>query len=155
MFQLKAKDGKALPEWLLFNKTDASLRGVPLYPDTQESKLILYAYRNSEDFATDELKLTVKTYSDDSLPKLLNCTKRNFTILSILFNESIKNIKPKQRLILLENLAHFWGIDSVSIFISILNYQVFVKLDLRLSEGVVYFHKKLFFSECLENRRSI
>lgn len=110
VFEAKRYGGKGLPSWLLFDKVAGEFWGIPLTEDVGTLRISLRI--SGRKSPLEELAINVISKSNRDLPKLMEkCNaKEDLTVLVLLISKNIHAIKPKQRIIAVNNLAKFFGI---------------------------------------------
>ncbi|XP_057651670.1 uncharacterized protein LOC130891122 [Diorhabda carinulata] len=107
-FEAKRRTGKALPSWLLFDKRGGVFWGVPL---TQDIGIVTLTVKALGKFnSTEDISIKVIESTEEStVIEKCKSTEEN-TILTLLIDKNIKAIKPKQRVIAINNIAQFFGL---------------------------------------------
>nr|CAI5849789.1 unnamed protein product [Callosobruchus analis] len=108
-YEVKRSGGKGLPQWLLFDKKSGIFWGVPLHQDVGTLSLtvrtILKGVNGNP--KEEDLKLSV-TEKDDEPTDGERCEKEeDSTVLTLLLDRNIRSIKPKQRVVAVNNIAKF------------------------------------------------
>nr|XP_023019898.1 dystroglycan-like [Leptinotarsa decemlineata]XP_023019899.1 dystroglycan-like [Leptinotarsa decemlineata] len=107
-FEAKKHSGKSIPSWLLFDKKQGVFWGVPLVQDVGEVQLTVKATGDKK--SSEEIKINVVEPSEEA-PGVGKCqANEDNTILTLLLDKSIRSIKPKQRVIAINNIAKFFGL---------------------------------------------
>lgn len=102
-----------MPRWLLFDKTDVVFWGVPLDGDIGSIDLTIRSL-NSEKRLLRNIVIDVEPSSiSPSLTKKCSSSE-DITLLSILVDKWIESIKPKQRVVAINDISKFFGIPYVS-----------------------------------------
>lgn len=113
LFQAKVNNDKPLPPWLLFDKTDGIFWGVPLEGDAAILNISVKSIGQSNSKHDFTVTVTDQTREGDS--NLRSCpADEETTILALLIDKDVKVIKPKQRIIAINNVAKFFGLPYVS-----------------------------------------
>lgn len=115
-FQAKVNSNNPLPPWLLFDKTDGIFWGVPLADDSGVLHITIKHIGQSESTKLKyEFDVVVKEKSpeEENLPHACPSTEDS-TILSLLLDRDVEAIKPKQRVMAINNIAKFLGLPYVS-----------------------------------------
>ncbi|KAF5283842.1 hypothetical protein FQA39_LY04662 [Lamprigera yunnana] len=107
-YEAREKQDTPLPSWLLFDKISGVFWGVPLQDDVDTIHISVKAVRQSISM-TDEFNLVVS--DDNKEPEGTDkCpSTEDSTVLTLIIDKSIKAIKPKQRIIAINNIAKFFG----------------------------------------------
>lgn len=107
-FEAKRHTGKGLPSWLLFDRRGGMFWGVPLTQDIGLLKLTIKAVGKFN--STEDISIKIVESAEESTA-IEKCkpTEEN-TILTLLIDKNIKAIKPKQRVIAINNIAQFFGL---------------------------------------------
>nr|XP_008195448.1 PREDICTED: dystroglycan [Tribolium castaneum]XP_008195449.1 PREDICTED: dystroglycan [Tribolium castaneum]XP_974516.2 PREDICTED: dystroglycan [Tribolium castaneum] len=101
-FEARRSDGSPLPSWLLFDKIGAVFWGVPLGDDVGSLHLVIRNRNISED-------VTINVRETSDLKDRCPSTEDN-TVLILLIDKGVRAIKPKQRVIAVNNVAKFFGL---------------------------------------------
>lgn len=104
-FQARRSDGTRLPLWLLFDKIGGVFWGVPLTDDISTLHLVIRKRNISEE-------VTINVIETSDLKDKCPSTEDN-TVLSLLIDKGVRAIKPKQRVISVNNIAKFFGLSNV------------------------------------------
>lgn len=112
-FQAKVNQDTPLPSWLMFDKSGGVFWGVPTTEDVGILHISVKAVRQSAT-VTDEFNLIIS--DDTSAPEGTDkCpSTEDSTVLTLMLDKSVKAIKPKQRVIAINNVAKFFGMPYVS-----------------------------------------
>ncbi|KAJ8916352.1 hypothetical protein NQ315_005049 [Exocentrus adspersus] len=107
-FEVKRHNGKGIPSWLLFDRKDGIFWGIPLVEDIGTVHLTIRSVGDKS--TTEELKIEVVELNEvsSSVGKCLH--SQDNTILTLLLDKNIHAIKPKQRIIAVNNIAKFFGL---------------------------------------------
>lgn len=107
-YEAKIDNGAPLPSWLLFDKTGGVFWGVPLQDEVGTLHISVKAVRQSLS-TDDEFTLIISEYNGPS-EGIDRCpATEDSTVLSLIIDKSTKAIKPKQRIIAINNIAKFFG----------------------------------------------
>lgn len=125
-FLLQAKVGdKPLPYWLLFDKIGGSFWGLPTLEDLGESSITVKAFSKNGS-CTKDFKLNVID-APLVVPRPDKCLpNEEHTVLNLLIGKDIKSIKPKQRIVSLNNIAKFLGLPYVSTLFFLIEIMSFI-----------------------------
>ncbi|KAF5280285.1 hypothetical protein FQR65_LT03094 [Abscondita terminalis] len=107
-YEAKVQQDAPLPSWLLFDKTGGVFWGVPLQNDVGTIHISVKAVRQSIAMA-DEFTLIVSENSQTPEGFGKCPSTEDSTVLTLIIDKSIKAIKPKQRIIAINNVAKFFG----------------------------------------------
>lgn len=106
---------KTLPSWLLFDKTDGILWGVPLSSDVGKFRVTVHP-KGTKKAVVHDFVLTVREGTPQNDDPRHTCpTTEDRTILTLLLDKDVTAIKPKQRVMAINNIAKFFGLPYVSI----------------------------------------
>lgn len=96
--------------WLLFDKIGGIFWGVPLQEDIGTLNLVIRALSNDKNIS-EEISITILEASDlrDKCP-----VNEDNTVLTLLIDRGVRAIKPKQRVMAINNVAKFFGLPYVS-----------------------------------------
>lgn len=109
--QAKRRGGNGLPSWLLFDKTAAVLWGIPLTEDVGTIQVSVRATGTKS--PTEEL--TINVLNAEKETDAGKCPKNeDRTVLTLLIDKNVRAIKPKQRMMAVNNVAKFFGLPYVS-----------------------------------------
>lgn len=109
---MKRHNGKGIPSWLLFDRKGGIFWGIPLVEDVGTVHLTIRSIGDKS--VTEELKIDVVETNDDSSTMGKCPPNEDHTILTLLLDKNIRAIKPKQRVIAVNNIAKFFGLPYVS-----------------------------------------
>lgn len=110
---MKTEKTKVLPSWLLFEKKNGIFWGVPLANDVGVYRVSIKPL-NGKSKPKD---VTIKVIRSEEEPEGIEKCHENedTTILTLTLDKNIRAIKPKQRVIAINNIAKFFGLPYVSI----------------------------------------
>lgn len=99
----------------MFDKTGGVFWGVPLEEDAGVLHISVRAVRQSNTDVTDEF--TLRVIEENTAPEGIDkCpSTEDSTILTLIIDKAVRAIKPKQRIIAINNVAKFLGISYVSV----------------------------------------
>lgn len=100
-----------MPSWLLFDKSEGVLWGIPLLEDLgtiQVSIRAAGAQNPSEDLTINVVETTKEIAKAQKCP-----TNEDLTVLTLLIDKNVRAIKPKQRMMAVNNIAKFFGLPYV------------------------------------------
>lgn len=112
--QAKLNGNRPLPSWLFFDKTSGTFWGVPTSDDVGVLDITLRGYLNS-DTITSQFRLNIIEDPTLKEPKRKCQSNEDFTLLNLMVDVDIQAIKPKQKIIAINNIAKFLGLPAVSI----------------------------------------
>lgn len=104
---------RRLPSWLLFDKTEAVFWGVPFKGDGGTYRLTVHSSGDTKG-ETRKFDLTVIETEESTAEECAAGEER--TTLALLLDVRITEIKPKQRVVAVNNIAKFFGLPYVSFF---------------------------------------
>lgn len=107
-------DVKSLPAWLLFDKVAGVFWGLPLAEDEGKIHAVVKTIR-ANDTSSNEFTLIAVREQPDALSKRKCPEGEGNTVLSLVVDRDVHAIKPKQRIIAINNIAKFFGLPYVSI----------------------------------------
>ncbi|CAG9766176.1 unnamed protein product [Ceutorhynchus assimilis] len=109
-FVAKQQHKMSLPYWLSFNKKTGIFWGIPLPGD--EGTLHINIAPMDKNQATENLEVRViSEENEDSVTTKNKCgSNEDETILTLLLDKNLRAIKPKQRVIAMNNIAKFFRI---------------------------------------------
>lgn len=111
--QAKADEGKPLPSWLLFDKHSGTFWGVPSSSDVAILDMTVKGYLKTETVSTD-FKLIIEEQSPFEEGRRKCSSSEDYTVLNLLVDVDLVAIKPKQKIIAMNNVANFLGLPVVS-----------------------------------------
>ncbi|CAH0551317.1 unnamed protein product [Brassicogethes aeneus] len=108
-FEAKKFGGKPLPSWLLFDKKSATFWGVPLQEDHGPFQVMVKSLPK-EQSSTYQLTIDVieNNIQEESTKRCAQ--SEDITILTLLLDKNARIIKPKQRVVAIDNIARFFGL---------------------------------------------
>lgn len=109
---MKRHNGKGIPSWLLFDRKGGIFWGIPLADDVGTVHLGIRSIGDKS--LTEELRIDVVELNEDSSTMGKCPTNEDHTVLTLLLDKNIRAIKPKQRIIAVNNIAKFFGLPYVS-----------------------------------------
>lgn len=101
-----------MPSWLLFDKKGGIFWGVPLSQDVGVLKLSIKPIGGKSNQEDITIKIIEPTEEASGAEKCQQ--NEDNTVLTLLLDKNIKAIKPKQRIIAINNIAKFFGLPYVS-----------------------------------------
>ncbi|CAH1112390.1 unnamed protein product [Psylliodes chrysocephalus] len=107
-FEATRHSGKGLPSWLLFDKKGGIFWGVPLSQDVGVLKLSIKPIGGKSNQEDITIKIIEPTEEASGAEKCQQ--NEDNTVLTLLLDKNIKAIKPKQRIIAINNIAKFFGL---------------------------------------------
>lgn len=122
--QAKQENTKSLPHWLIFNKKTGIFWGIPLPGDEGTLHITITSFGDEKTSESVYLRVVDKT--EDSTSTIDKCkSNEDNTILTLLLDRNLRAIKPKQRVISVNNVAKFFRLPYVSKkYLSIHNKQI-------------------------------
>ncbi|XP_018567551.1 dystroglycan isoform X2 [Anoplophora glabripennis] len=106
--EVKRHNGKGIPSWLLFDRKGGVFWGIPLAEDVGTVHLGIRSIGDKS--ATEELKIDVIESNEDSSTMGKCPANEDHTVLTLVLDKNIRAIKPKQRIIAVNNIAKFFGL---------------------------------------------
>ncbi|KAG5886508.1 hypothetical protein JTB14_014691 [Gonioctena quinquepunctata] len=107
-FEAKKHTGKSLPTWLLFDKKGGVFWGVPLAQDVGELQLTVKAIGDKS--SSEDIRIQVEEPIEEAAGVEKCQANEDNTVLTLLLDKNIRAIKPKQRVIAVNNIAKFFGL---------------------------------------------
>uniref|UniRef100_A0A6P7FWH0 Dystroglycan 1 n=1 Tax=Diabrotica virgifera virgifera TaxID=50390 RepID=A0A6P7FWH0_DIAVI len=107
-FEVKRHTGKGLPSWLLFDKKGGVFWGVPLNQDVGVLHLTIKAIGDKAN--SEEITIKVVETTEEAAGVEKCKPNEENTVLTLLLDKNIRAIKPKQRVIAINNIAQFFGL---------------------------------------------
>ncbi|XP_072379675.1 uncharacterized protein [Diabrotica undecimpunctata] len=107
-FEVKRHTGKGLPSWLLFDKKGGVFWGVPLNQDVGVLHLTIKAIGDKAN--SEEITIKVAETTEEAAGVEKCKPNEENTVLTLLLDKNIRAIKPKQRVIAINNIAQFFGL---------------------------------------------
>ncbi|CAH1976201.1 unnamed protein product [Acanthoscelides obtectus] len=110
-YEVKRPGGKGLPSWLLFDKKSGIFWGVPLHQDVGTLPLTVRTiYKDLMEPREEQLKIKV-TEKEGKYMDGEKCEEgEDHTMLTLLLDRNLRTIKPKQRVVAVNNIAKFFGL---------------------------------------------
>ncbi|XP_065166984.1 dystroglycan 1 [Atheta coriaria] len=108
-YEAKRVDVKSLPAWLLFDKVAGVFWGLPLAEDEGKIHAVVKTIR-ANDTSSNEFTLIAVREQPDAQSKRKCPEGEGNTVLSLVVDRDVHAIKPKQRIIAINNIAKFFGL---------------------------------------------
>ncbi|XP_050307693.1 dystroglycan 1 isoform X2 [Anthonomus grandis grandis] len=103
----KQENSKGLPHWLVFNKKTGTFWGVPLPGDEGNIHIKIQVQGKEVPLETINIRVVKETDKDSTTTNQCKSNEDN-TILTFLLDKNVRTIKPKQRVIAINNIAKYF-----------------------------------------------
>ncbi|XP_025830244.1 uncharacterized protein LOC108735390 isoform X2 [Agrilus planipennis] len=109
-YEAKSSNGAVLPSWLMFEKSSGVFWGIPLQNDVETLYISVHGVQPKETKPI-QFKITVKESQGIPSSHLKKCSEdETITLLTLVIDKSLSSIKPKQRVMAINNIAKFFGL---------------------------------------------